>query len=163
MNGRKVAELVRKKFSWRTTFHIYSGFEFIQRRATLHLRHFEFRKKAHVYIYQPPYATRDDPTDIDNMEPDIIIKSENVNFFSLISEVKMFNGQTEEEYADISKEKAQQVLADTTMQTYLTYLYLKRSPPSRWSGLHHIVTPFSGVLDLSNVPCLSPVVLHLLS
>ena len=119
MNGRKVAELVRKKFSWRITFHIYSGFEFIQRRATFHLRHLEFRKKAHVYIYQPPYATRDDPTDIDNMEPDIIIKSENVNFFSLISEVKMFNGQTEEEYADISKEKAQQVLADTTMQTYL--------------------------------------------
>ena len=119
MYGRKVAELVRKKFAWRITYHIYSGFDMIQRRATLHLRHFEFRKKGHVYIYQPPYATRDDPTNIDNMEPDIIIKSENVNFFQLVSEVKMFSGRTGEEYAEISKDRANAVLGETSMQTYL--------------------------------------------
>ena len=120
MYGRKIAELVRKKFAWRITYHIYSGFEMIQRRATLHLRHFEFRKKGHVYIYQPPYATRNDPTNIDNMEPDIIIKSDDINFFRIVSEVKIYSGPTGEEYAEISKEKANVVLGDTTsIQTYL--------------------------------------------
>ena len=53
------------------------------------------------------------------MEPNIIIKSENVNFFSRISEVKMFNAQTEEEYANISKERANEVLDNPSSQTYL--------------------------------------------
>ena len=50
----------------------------------------------------------------------------------------------------------------TVELTYL-YFYLKGSPSSRWSGLHHIITPFSGVLDPPDVPCLLPVILHLLS
>ena len=43
--------------------------------------------------------------------------------------------------------------------TYL-YLYLKISPPSRWTGLPHTETPFCGVLDLADVPTPCSLLLH---
>ena len=117
--GQKVAELVKKQLAWRITYHIYSGLDMIERHATLNLRHLESPNKAHVSIYQPPYATRHDPTNIDDLEPDFIIQSENVNFIRRMSEVKILNASTEEEYANISKEKAKEVLDNPSNQTYL--------------------------------------------
>ena len=74
ISGRKVAELVQKKMACRLTFHIYSGFETKDRKATLNLRIWKFKKKAHVYIYNEPFSTREDPTDLSNKKPDIIIE-----------------------------------------------------------------------------------------
>ena len=65
------------------------------------------------------------------------------------------------------RDKCSQKLALTTKnyQNYdrvcTYYLYLRRSPPSRWSGLRHIEAPCSDVWDPSTVPYLLLVVLQL--
>ncbi|KAL5272510.1 hypothetical protein ACHWQZ_G000646 [Mnemiopsis leidyi] len=119
MEGQKVAEITRKKMASRITYHIYSGSEMTERRATLNLRHSGLQKKAHVYIYQPPFASREDPTNIDDMEPDIIIKAKTGNNCPSIGEVEIINKNTGEEYAEISKEKAREVLGETSSRTFL--------------------------------------------
>ena len=119
MEGQKVAEISRKKMALRITYHIYSGPEMTERRATLNLRHTGLHKKAHVYVYQAPFASKDDPTNIDNMEPEILIKAKTVNNCPTISEVEIVNEKTGEVYAEISKERAREVLEETSAKTYL--------------------------------------------
>ena len=77
MSGNKVAEVKKKQMAMRVTFHLYTGFEMSERRATLNLRSMKCKKKAHVYLYEDPYPSHDDPTDLDNMKPALKIQAEN--------------------------------------------------------------------------------------
>ena len=82
--------------------HIYTGPEGQDRKVTLNLRNMKIYKKAHVYILQTP-LTKDDPTELDDLKPDIKIESETSNFFKVLKEVKIYDTQMEEEYARMSK------------------------------------------------------------
>ena len=107
MEGNMVADLVRKKMAMRVTFHLYTGEDMKDRRATLNLRQCSCKKKAHVYIYDAPYLTREDSTNLDGMQPLLKIKAENCGAF--IKESKIFNGDSGEEYAVLSKSGAREV------------------------------------------------------
>ena len=58
MEGNKVAELVEKKMAMKVTFHLYTGEDMKDRRTTLNLRQWKFKKEVHVYIYDAPYLMR---------------------------------------------------------------------------------------------------------
>jgi len=76
MEGNKLAELVKKKMAMRVTYHIYMGEEMSERRATLNLRAMTFKKKAHVYLLEAPYPSRDDSTELPD-KPALKIQAEN--------------------------------------------------------------------------------------
>ena len=117
MEGNKVADLVKKKMAIRITFHIYAGDEMSERRATMNLRAMSLKKKAHVYLYDPPYPSQDDPTDLGDMKPALKIKAENCG--SWISEAKIVNAETKEVYAEMSKSAAKEELEEAGCKTYV--------------------------------------------
>jgi hypothetical protein len=117
LEGNKVAELVKKKMAIRITFHLYTGEDMAERRATMNLRAMTMKKKAHIYLYEPPYPTREDSTDLDGMKPALKIKAE--NWGNWIKESKIVDGETGEVYAEMSKSAAKEELEDAGCKTYV--------------------------------------------
>ena len=117
MEGNQIAELVKKKMAMRITYHLYSGEEMAERRGSMNLRAMTVKKKAHVYLYEPPYLTRDDSTDLSDMKPALKIKAE--NWGNWIKETKIVNAETGEEYAELSKSAAKEELEETSCKAYV--------------------------------------------
>ena len=117
MEGNMVADLVKKNMAMRITFHLYTGEDMKDRRATLNLREWNCKKKVHVYMYDAPYLKREDSTNLDGMQPLLKIKAENRG--ASIKESKIFNGDSGEEYAVLSKSGAKEEVEGATGRTYL--------------------------------------------
>ena len=117
MEGNQIAELVKKKMAMRITYHLYSGEEMAERRGSMNLRAMTVKKKAHVYLYEPPYLTRDDSTDLSDMKPALKIKAENCG--NWIKETKIVNAETGEEYAEFSKSAAKEELDKANCKSYV--------------------------------------------
>ena len=107
---RRILKLVRMFRAWTYIYHIYSGDDLRERRATLKLAPCKVNKVVWVYTYSPPYPTPDDPTDTSIMKPAFMMQANTCT--NLIKNVEISNPDTDEVYATMNKAKAKVLFSD---------------------------------------------------
>jgi len=95
----------KKLMAMRYTWHMMAGDKMEDRRVTMAFRHFSLHTKCYVYVYDAPFPHEDDSTDTSGLKPAIMIKSSVMGF-----DIKMYDGETKEVYARMSKDVARELL-----------------------------------------------------